>query len=83
MENIIISSFGGIIQVCWRILNIKIIADTYSLWNVFQGVFLCWGFKVVIMDGVLGYSGRAFGGVSYGHDKRGNRNNVYRHKEVE
>lgn len=82
MVDIVINSFGGIINCCWRILNIKVLANTYSLWNVFQGVFAVWAFKIVIRDGVLGYWGRSFGG-SYGRDKHKNSSQVWRHKEVE
>lgn len=45
--------FAGIISACWRVLSQPIILNTYSLWNVFQGVFACWAFKVVIVDGIL------------------------------
>ena len=77
MVSVVVQSFGGIVNVCWRLLNIKCIADTYSLWNVFQGVFACWAFKVMIVDNVLQYSGRSFHS-SYGIKKRSNRNQVNR-----
>lgn len=49
--------FQGIITECWAVLSRPIILGTYSLWNVFQGVFACWAFKVVIVDGVLNLHG--------------------------
>lgn len=45
--------FAGIISTCWSFLEQPIILGTYSLFNVFQGVFACWAFKIVIIDGVL------------------------------
>lgn len=45
--------FQGIINACWHVLSEKIILNNYSLWNVFQGVFACWCFKIVIIDGIL------------------------------
>ena len=85
MITVVVNSFGAIINCCWRLLNIKVLANTYSLWNVFQGVFAVWAFKIVITDGIMGYAGRTYGrkGNSYGYDKHKNRSNVWRHREVE
>lgn len=39
-----------IMTFCWNILSYPIILGTYSLWNVFTGIFAVWAFKFVIVD---------------------------------
>lgn len=66
MVNTVVQAFRLITAFCWNILTYKCIADTYSLWNVFQGVFAIWFFKIIITRGVLGWTGKANGGTTYG-----------------
>ena len=45
--------FSGIMNACWSILSEPIILGTYSLWNVFQGVFAVWAFHLVFIKGIF------------------------------
>ena len=45
--------FAGILNACWDILSEPIILGTYSLWNVFQGVFAVWAFNIVFIKGIF------------------------------
>lgn len=42
-----------VMTICWNILDAKIILGTYSLWNVFTGVFAVWAFNFVFIKGVM------------------------------
>lgn len=75
----LIASFAAIIDFCWDILSKPIIANTYSLWNVFQGVFAVWAFKIIIVDGILKYRGWS-GKGQIQRDRRGRTNTVTVHQ---
>lgn len=66
----VVLAFQLIINFCWDIISYKCIAGTYSLWNVFQGIFAIWAFKVIITDGILKWSNISHGSHSYGRSMK-------------
>lgn len=77
--NSMMASFQLLIDFAWGVLTKPIILNTYSLWNVFQGVFGVWAFKIIIVNGFLKYRGwSGHGEISKG--RRGERNTVVVYK---
>lgn len=61
---------NAIMNFCWEILSKPIILGTYSLWNVFTGIFAVWAFRFVFVDNIFQ---KDSGSVT--HAKKGNHYN--------
>lgn len=64
---------NAIMTFCWELLSKKIILGTYSLWNVFTGIFAIWAFNYVFVQGILDRqnSGVHYASKGFHFDKRG------------
>lgn len=51
-----LENIKGFIAFIFSWLNEPIILGIFSLWNVFQGMFAFFVFRVIVMDGVLNWS---------------------------
>ena len=73
----IIEACGAVMGFCWRILDKPIILDTYSLFNVFQGLFAAWVFRIVVMDGMFSFNTSKGSKFRYSNRKSKEPHNKY------